>query len=399
MMRVLAAVVLLCLVFAAGFWARGYEPLMTALGMPMQSGTAPSKTPTAAGNAYDTLAGRVSEVEGILQKDSLDDYDLDAATQTILESYLSSTDDSFLHYYDEASYNKYLSQATNPETGIGVIFGENDEGCYVVDVFDGSQAAAMGVRAGDYIESIDGVHNRDWTMADVVSALSRNQGEEVAITWRRPADATQNAKESLFTTRLPYTVSTEENVTYALVDGVAFIDVKQLSIDSAKTFRSTLEKVQQEGAHAIVLDLRDVPGGYLTQAVEIASFFIQSGSVVQVQTIDATTTRSVSGESLSSLPLVVLVNQNTAGAAEVLAAALQESYNATIVGAATQGKGTVQVMQPLSFGGAIRYTAATYLTPSGRTLDGSGVMPDVTITDAARQYDSALDVARSEASR
>lgn len=162
--------------------------------------------------------------------------------------------------------------------------------------------------------------------------------------------------------------------------------------------RETIQASLQQGARAFVIDLRDVPGGYLTQAVEIASFFIQSGTVVQIQTNVNTTTRSADGEPLTKVPVVVLVNENTAGAAEVLAAALQEVNKAPVVGTVTQGKGSVQVMQPLSFGGALRYTAAVYLTPSGRSLDGSGVSPDVMVRNGQDQSITAIEIARSRAS-
>jgi carboxyl-terminal processing protease len=145
-----------------------------------------------------------------------------------------------------------------------------------------------------------------------------------------------------------------------------------------------------------VLDLRNIPGGYLTQAVEIASQFIQSGTVVQIKSGDNTTAKSAEGTEANTMPLVVLVNDKTAGSAEVLAAALQDSQRATVVGSQTQGKGSVQVMQPLSFGGALRYTAATYLTPSGRAIDGVGVTPDVVVSNADRQLSIAREIASSE---
>ena len=148
-----------------------------------------------------------------------------------------------------------------------------------------------------------------------------------------------------------------------------------------------------------MLDARDVPGGYLTQAVEIASLFIPSGTVVQIQTKDTTTVKAADGESVTALPLVVITNGRTAGSAEVLAAALQEAGRATIVGTTTQGKGTVQVMQPLSFGGALRYTAANYLTSNGRAIEGSGVLPDITVSNTDSQLMVALEVAASQTTR
>lgn len=133
------------------------------------------------------------------------------------------------------------------------------------------------------------------------------------------------------------------------------------------------------GAHSFVLDLRDNPGGYLTKAVDVASLFIKSGVVVEVDTLDANSTKQVSGDVATDAPLVVLVNGNTAGSAEVVAAALRDTARATAVGTNTMGKGSVQVTKPLSFGGALRYTAARYVSPSGHAIDGVGVTPDITV--------------------
>ena len=116
---------------------------------------------------------------------------------------------------------------------------------------------------------------------------------------------------------------------------------------------------------------------------------------MQIKSGENTTTKSADGVDVTNLPLVVMVNEKTAGSAEVLAAALQDSRRATIVGMQTQGKGSVQVMQPLSFGGALRYTAATYLSPSGRAIDGNGITPDIAISDASRQLSIALETAAS----
>ena len=125
--------------------------------------------------------------------------------------------------------------------------------------------------------------------------------------------------------------------------------------------------------------MRDNPGGYLTQAVDVANLFIKTGVIVEVQTSTAPP-ESASGKTVTDLPLVVLTNGYTSGAAEVLAAALQDNQRATIVGETTIGKGSVQVVHELSFGGAIRYTAGYYKSPLGHDIDGVGVIPDIAIS-------------------
>ena len=126
--------------------------------------------------------------------------------------------------------------------------------------------------------------------------------------------------------------------------------------------------------------MRDNPGGYLTKAVDVASLFIRSGVVVEIDTLEAKTTKQVTGDIATDAPLVVLVNGNTAGSAEVLAAALRDTDRAVLTGTTTMGKGSVQVTKPLSFGGALRYTAARYKSPDGYLIDNVGVSPNITVT-------------------
>lgn len=351
---------------------------------------------TVTGDTYDSISARVAEMEGILQQDGVGSYDLDQATDAVLSAFAEATGDSFLRYYDEQSYQAYLASTTNPETGIGVLLGEDDGTVYAADVFEDSSAAAEGVQTGDRIESINGITHDSWTIPDVLDAFENSEEDTVYISWRRGASSSASEDDEVFGTNLEYSDATESNVTYSLHDSVALIEITQITSDAASLVAEAITKTSEQGAQAFVLDIRDVPGGYLTQAVGIASLFIASGTVVQIETVDATTTRSADGESITGAPLVVLVNEHTAGCAEVLAAALQETGRADLVGTQTQGKGSVQVMQPLSFGGALRYTAAYYLTPQGLQIDGKGVSPNIDVSASENQTTVALDVARSQ---
>ena len=366
--KLLGACIFICLVFCAGFFVRGNTDLLNAMGLSsLDVDTEVNPGLTVSGDTYDSLSARVAEMEGILKKSSMDDYDLGQVTAKVLSSYAEGTGDSFLKYYDETSYRAYLASTKNPEAGIGVLFGENDGKCFASDVFEDSSAAAAGIETGDYVQSIDGVSKSSWSIPEVLDALSRSEGESVYVTW-------------------------------SVHDGVCTIDIKQITSDTAATVSSAITDSSSQGAQAFILDLRDVPGGYLTQAVGIASLFIPSGVVAQIETLNGISTRSADGDSITTAPLVVITNGRTAGCAEVLVAALQESGRAEIVGEKTQGKGSVQAMQPLSFGGAIRYTAAFYLTPSGRQIDGNGISPNVETSNVSMQESVAFDSARSQIS-
>lgn len=394
--KIFGACICVCLIFCLGFLLRGNTQLLASLGFANLAPTAPQSDDSTATQHQDTIAKRIDEVESLLDTESLNTYDLNQATTSMVNSLISATDDPYVRYFDTESYQSYLESTSSPDRGIGVLFGEYNGQCYAVDVFEGSYAEAAGVQPGDFIHTIDGEQRSQWSMPEVMEALSRPEGESVYITWRRPENLDASGGET-YSTTLSYYTESIENILFEVIDGVGYIDVRQLSSDSASIVRSVIEQADTDEVSAFVLDLRDVPGGYLTQAVEIASLFIPSGTVVQIQTNDTVTTRSADGESITNLPLVVLANGRTSGSAEVLVAALQETERASVVGTTTQGKGSVQVIQPLSFGGALRYTAAYYLTPSGSGIEGVGVVPDITVSNAGNQQTVALEVARSAA--
>ena len=393
--KVVGVCVAVVLVFVSGFLVRGNSDLLTSLGfsnLTVKQEINPGET--VSGNTYDSLSARVAEVQGIIKNDSVDTYDLNTATTATLDAFIKTMNDPYARYFDASSYQTYLNSVTTPSTGIGVLFGEVDGSCYVVDVFEGSEAANMGILPGDYVVSIDGEKKGQWSLPEVTNTLSREENDLVNITWRRPG-SDQTGGGTTFNTSLHYANTPETNITYTVSNEIAYIEIKQLGSDCAEVLKKTIAEAEGQGAKAILLDLRNIPGGYLTQATEIASLFVQSGTLVQIKSGENTTTKSADGVDVTNLPLVVMVNEKTAGSAEVLAAALQDSRRATIVGVQTQGKGSVQVMQPLSFGGALRYTAATYLSPSGRAIDGNGITPDVAISDTNRQLSIALEIAAS----
>lgn len=392
--KFLGACIFVCVVFCAGFAVRGNTDLLNAMGLSsFDADSDVNPGMTVSGDTYNSLSARFAEVDGILSEGGMESYDLSQATAKALPAFLGTVDDPYLRYYDDQSYQSYLATTKNPNAGIGVLFGESNGQCFVSDVFEDSAAASAGIQSGDRIVSIDGVAKTTWSAPDVLNALSRGEGESVFIIWNRPA--TESSEESTFGTTLTFSSSSEENVTYEMQEGIGIIRLKQITSDSASQVTNAINAVTAEGAHSLVLDLRDVPGGYLTQAVDISSLFIQSGVVVQIETAEGTTSRSADGKSITTAPLVVLVNGRTSGCAEVLAAALQETDRASVVGTVTLGKGSVQIMQPLSFGGALRYTAAYYLTPNGRLIEGTGVSPDIESSSASTQESVALDMARS----
>lgn len=386
-----------CALFCAGFVLRGNHEFMVRLGV--DPADAPVASASGPQGEVSDVAARLNEVERILTSSSLDTYDVDAATLAVLDSFLNSTNDSYSRYFDSSRYSSYVDASSEQYPGVGVFFSEYNGQAYALDVFEDSSAANEGVQPGDFVVAIDGDRSQKWTATETINAVQREEGSTIVVTWRRP-DTMDSSGGQEFTTTLVCGDYSEPNVATQLIDKVGYISLKQFSQNSDSLVRSAIEKLQGEGAQSLILDLRDNSGGYLTKAVDVASLFIKSGVVVEIDTLEATTTKQVSGNVATDLPLVVLTNGNTSGSAEVLAAALRDTSRATLVGTTTMGKGSVQVTEPLSFGGAVRYTAARYKSPNGYSIDGVGVSPDITValregSAEDNQKDLAVETARS----
>ena len=397
LIRFFVSIILVAAAFAVGFAIRGNPSFLQSLGFP-ESITGLSQASTTDANAsqsdvYKSAAARVAEVEGILGEDSLDSYDLDEVTEKILKAFGDSSNDPYLRYYSPARYSALLNNEDEGYAGVGVLFSEYNGQAYVVDVFEGAPAQLEGVQEGDFVVSVNGDRSQTWSRSEVAAVLSQAQGSTVVITWRRP-ESLEAAGGEEFTTSLVCEEYSEVNVTseYDEEHAVGYIKVQQLTQNASSLVQSAVESLTAQGARAFVLDLRDNPGGFLSQAVGVSSLFMTSGNVVVIETIDGQSSKTATGRPVSESPLVVLTNKNTAAAAEVVAASLKESQRATIVGMATMGKGSVQVMHELSYGGAIRYTAAYYLTPEGHAIDQVGVSPEV-VLEASEEGDSQRDFA------
>ena len=393
-LRLLCFVVAIAVAFVAGFALRSQDQFLASLGFSIpgvqKAGTQATDVKK---SPYDSISARLSEVEDVLAKSDLNGYDLDEATKEVFKGFSNACDDKYFEYLDPSRYASFVKDSSDGAyNGVGVLFSDYNGRALVSDVFSGSAAEAAGVQQGDVLIGIDGDTSHDWSVTEAISGLSRNPGDTVVVTWMRPSSVGAETGTS-YTTALTCSSYKEQNVTYSLDGTVGYIRVRQITQDTADNVSAALADLIEQGATSFVMDLRDNPGGYLTQAVDVANLFIKTGVVVEVQTSTGTSPKSASGKTVTDLPLVVLTNGYTSGAAEVLAAALQDNQRATIVGETTIGKGSVQVVHELSFGGAIRYTAGYYKSPLGHDIDGVGVIPDIAISSSEGGTDPQLVLA------
>jgi len=298
-----------------------------------------------------------------------------ALNQAAVDGMLGTLGDRWSTYYGAADYASFSQSLEGRYTGVGVWVRESGGAVRVSSVTPGSPADDAGVRTGDVILAVDGNSTEDASIAAVASLLRGAPGTKAELALRR-GDDRRNVT-------LDRSTVTTHDVT---VDRVASdVTVVRVSAFTRGVGTQVRDAVSQAGSGAgVVLDLRGDPGGLLTEAVEVASAFLDGGRVVSYERRGSGTTRlDAVGSGNATVPLVVLVDGSTASAAEVVTGALQDRGRAVVVGSRTFGKGSVQEPSRLSDGSAIELTVGRYLTPKGTSIDGTGIEPDVLVDRTA----------------
>ncbi|MDR7410077.1 MAG: S41 family peptidase [Armatimonadota bacterium] len=275
-------------------------------------------------------------------------------------------------------------------TGIGILLLTKDGKFYARLVFSGSPAQRAGLRPFDRILAIDGVSTEGMTVGDVSSRIRGPQGTAVTLTVRRPG---QPAPLVVSVVREPIVVPSVE---WAVLDGqVGYVRLGQFNQGSSARLARAVGELQQQGIRGLVLDLRGNPGGFVSELNRVAELFLPRGVVVYTLESREEGRRSYvtrSGPMLdAALPMVVLVDDDTASAAELLSAALRDHGRAPLVGVRTAGAVLVSVTFPLPEGAGLSVAIARMLTPRGEELEGWGIQPDVQVDLTVADLDSGTD--------
>ncbi len=299
-------------------------------------------------------------------------------------------DDPYALFYSPTAYRSFQELTSGEFSGIGVWLKEKEDGLTIVSVLPSTPAVDAGLQEGDVIRTIDGEAVSDLTSDEAVAHIKGPEGTEVSLGIER-GDA-----------RLDFTLTREEidlpNLQAELRrDDLGYIQLFGFARGAASEVRQEVADMIDRGAEGIVLDLRNNGGGLFSEAVDVASVFIEDGDVVIYREAgragtDNDTTYEAEGDAFEDVPLVVLVNEGTASASEIVAGALQDQERATLIGTTTYGKGSVQEVVRLRDASALKLTTAAYLTPEGRDINGSGIAPDVEVADVAEQKDRAVEI-------
>lgn len=263
--------------------------------------------------------------------------------------------------------------------GTGIVIQADDKNKYidVSNVVPNGPADKAGIQQDDLITAIDGHSTKGWTIDRASAHLRGKEGTKVTLSIAR--DGKPLPAPITLTRAKIHQLSVFEKM---LPGNIGYVALTVFGKDTTKELTTALDRLQQRGARAYILDLRDNGGGYLNEAVGVSSKFISSGPIVSVESrASSITTLEANDTAITPAPLVVLVNGHTASASEITSGAIQDSGVGTIMGTKTFGKGVVQTIYPLGDGSAVKITTARYLTPHNRDINHLGIKPDIIVTE------------------
>ncbi|MGK2914091.1 MAG: S41 family peptidase [Porticoccaceae bacterium] len=291
------------------------------------------------------------------------------------------------------SYSELQEQTTGEFGGLGIEVGMEDGFVKVISPIDDSPAAKAGIQPGDLIVKIDEKAIQGMSLEESIALMRGAKGTAVKLTIIR--DSTDKPIELSIIRDAVKSQSVRSRV---LEPGFGYIRIAQFQVDTAADFKKNIEKMfaKEKPLKGIVLDLRNNPGGLLPASVEVADILLEKGLIVYTKGRTASANSEFSatpGDLLKGIPIVLLINGGTASAAEIVAGALQDQHRAVVTGTQSFGKGSVQSVLPLPDGRAIKLTTARYFTPSGRSIQAQGIVPDIRVARAEiRNLDSPPEV-------
>jgi carboxyl-terminal processing protease len=312
-----------------------------------------------------------------------------------IDGMVKSLNDPHSNYLSPKMYKTLMEQTEGSFAGIGVVMGmDNEQKIHIVGIMENSPGQKAGLQEGDEILAVDGVPITQMAFDEVAAHVRGQAGTDVVLTIMR-----DNANQDITITRDNIKLKT---VGHKMLDNnIGYIQIVSFSEDTANEFNEAYNDLKNQGMKALVLDLRNNPGGLLTTCVEIAKKLVPKGEIVSI--VDKQGNKETYSSSLEApeYPLAVLINKNSASASEILSGAIQDMKAGTIIGNTSYGKGSVQTILPMFEDDAVKLTIAKYYTPSGRSIDGTGITPDIEINldenaTSDTQLNKALEILKAQ---
>ncbi len=287
---------------------------------------------------------------------------------------VASLNDPYSAYFTDEEYQRYLSSINGAYDGIGVLIGQpTEDGAEILDVYEDTSASEAGLLAGDFIVAVDGTGVSGLTLEEISTLIARGNGEAVKLTIKR-------GEESFDVDVVSGTVNIKRVEHFLYNHHTGYIRISMFSGNCAEEFREAIKDLTERRMTCLVIDLRNNPGGLLNDVVSIADTLLGECTIVTVRSNGGEEEVYTSNKKGVSVPVAIIVNENSASASEILAAAVQDNEAGIIVGMPTFGKGIVQTTRRLESNGAwLKLTTSAYYTPSGKSINGTGVTPDLEV--------------------
>ncbi len=326
------------------------------------------------GTSPQSDLGIIEQAWEIILRDYVenDQVDTEALAQGAVRGMLEVLGDPYTSFLDAEAYQLSLRSLEGSFEGIGAYVTIKDEQLMIIAPIADSPADRAGIRAGDVILEVDGQSTTGMSLAEAVLLVQGPEGTRVDLLVLHEGET---EPELISIIRAVIEVPSVE---FEMREEIAYIIISHFSERTTGELLPVMEAIVQQGAEGIVLDLRSNPGGLLDTVVDVAGFFLEEGVVVDVVDNEGNhdVYRVEVGGITTDLPLVVLVDEYSASASELLAGALQDYERATIAGARTFGKGSVNILRRLGDGSGLYITNARWFTPNGRLIEGEGIYPD-----------------------
>ena len=325
-----------------------------------------------------------SEVLDKINKEYVDEVNQSEAMDAAINGVLQSLD-PYSAYMSPDSFKNMQTETSGEFGGLGIEVSMEAGVVKVISPIDNSPAEEVGVKAGDYIVKIDDVQVQGKTLSEAVELMRGPVGSDIEITVRRRGER----KALIFTI-------TREIIQVASVkseikdDQTAYIRLTSFNENSSKQIKNIIKEFKKnKKIKNYILDLRNNPGGLLSQAIKISDYFLENGEIVSTKSKRKYENRkwfAKKGDIIDGETMVILINYGSASASEIVAGALQDHKRAILVGESTYGKGSVQSIIPLENEGAIRLTVSKYYLPSGKSISRVGVNPDIVIAEGSDEF-------------
>lgn len=329
----------------------------------------------------------VLQAAELVQSRFVGDYDEQTLADGALNGLADSLGDRWSYYLTAEEYSALIQRRKNTYVGIGLTYTrlEDQSGLEVVDVTAGAPAEQAGILPGEIIRCIDGIAITPKTLQELVASISGEAGQELSLT-------VEDLRGECREVTLVREDIEQEPVEYQLLEnGVGYVRLKNFYQRSADSVEAAVKALKEQGAKALLFDVRNNPGGYVDQLTQMLDALLPEGAIFTERSKNGAVRVVESDADWAELPMAVLVNGDSYSAAELFAAQLKESVDAPIIGTQTCGKGYYQQALELVNDGALNLSTGVYTTGSGRSLIGTGLTPDVVEEDAQKQLEKALE--------